>query len=306
MRYWWVNQKQTHRHEIGNGFLWSPKKNSDGSTSPFYNFMTEIQPGDIVFSYVNRQIIAVGVATSRAFTSIKPQEFGRAGETWSSEGWKVDVDFQIVDSPIAPRNHWSIISPLLPELYSPLQSNGSGNQAYLFSISTELGALLLNLLGIEELNWEVLSLDELKFDESEQEIIRDATIQETLKPTLVLARRGQGKFRERVRNFERSCRVTGVSAEKLLIASHIKPWASSTNEERLSGHNGLFLSPHIDKLFDSGFMSFEDSGKILVSPQLDDDVLSKWHIDTTTRVRRFGADQAYFLEHHRKDVFRAA
>lgn len=306
MRYWWVNQKQTHRHEIGNGFLWSPKKNSDGSASPFYNFMTEIQPGDIVFSYVNRQIIAVGVATSKAFTSTKPQEFGRAGETWSSEGWKVDVDFQVVDSPIAPRNHWSIINPLLPERYSPLQSNGSGNQAYLFSISTELGALLLNLLGIEELNWEVLSLDELKFDEYEQEIIRDATIEETLKPTLVLARRGQGKFRERVRNFERSCRVTGVSAEKLLIASHIKPWAISTNEERLSGHNGLFLSPHIDKLFDSGFMSFENSGEILISPQLDDDVLSRWHIDATRKVRKFGADQAYFMEYHRSDVFRAA
>ena len=306
MRYWWVNQKQTHRHEIGNGFLWSPKKNSDGSNSPFYNFMTEIQPGDLVFSYVNSYVLAVGVATTKAFTSLKPREFGKAGESWSEDGWKVDVDFQVVDHPIAPKNHWPMISPLLPDRYSPLQSNGSGNQAYLFNISADLGSLLLSLLGVQELNWEVSSLEELQFDEFEQEIIEDATIEETIKSTLVLARRGQGKFRERVKNFERNCRVTGVSAEKLLIASHIKPWASSTNEERLSGHNGLFLSPHIDKLFDSGFMSFEDSGEVLISPQLDQEVLALWHIDATKRVRKFGTDQAYFLEHHRNDVFRAA
>jgi len=172
MRYWWVNQKQTHRHEIGNGFLWSPKKNSDGSNSPFYNFMTEIQPGDIVFSYVNGQVIAVGIAASLSFTSQKPPEFGKSGESWSAEGWQVDVDFQIVDNPITPKNHLTLIRPLLPELYSPLQSNGSGNQSYLFSISKELGSLLLDLLGVGELNWEVKSLEELEFDESEQEIIK--------------------------------------------------------------------------------------------------------------------------------------
>lgn len=306
MRYWWVNQKQTYRHEIGNGFLWSPKQNADGSQSPFYDFMTEIQPGDIAFSYVNSQIIAVGVAEGLAYTATKPTEFGKAGENWSREGWKVDVNFKIVDRPISPKNHLTLISPLLPDRYSPLQSNGSGNQAYLFSISIELGQLLLDLLGIDELKWEVTTLKELEFDESEQEIIRDANLNETMKQALVLSRRGQGKFRDRVKNFEKQCRVTGVSAEQLLIASHIKPWNESNNEERLSGHNGLFLSPHIDKLFDSGFMSFEDSGEMLVSPLLDPEVLPLWHIDSTKPVRRFGSDQAYFLEHHRQNVFKAA
>jgi predicted restriction endonuclease len=97
--------------------------------------------------------------------------------------------------------------------------------------------------------------------------------------------------------------VTGVTSSKLLIASHIKPWATSSNEERLNGHNGLFLSPHIDKLFDSGLMSFEDSGEMLFSDMLDVDVLTRWKIDPTKKVKRFGQDQAYFLEHHRKSVF---
>jgi predicted restriction endonuclease len=107
-----------------------------------------------------------------------------------------------------------------------------------------------------------------------------------------------------VRFFEGSCRVTGVDKPDLLIASHIKPWRDSTNEERLNGHNGLFLSPHVDKLFDAGFISFENSGEMLISPQLDADVLSRWAINPDKKVKSFGEEQAYFLETHRKAVFR--
>jgi predicted restriction endonuclease len=108
----------------------------------------------------------------------------------------------------------------------------------------------------------------------------------------VLARRGQGKFRARVQNVEPACRVTGVSAEKFLIASHIKPWKDSNNQERLSGNNGLFLSPHIDRLFDAGFISFTPAGKMLVSDSLDADVLPKWHVNPGLSVGKFNDHQA--------------
>jgi hypothetical protein len=36
MRYWWVNQNQTFRHEITGGYLWSPKRNANGARNPFY------------------------------------------------------------------------------------------------------------------------------------------------------------------------------------------------------------------------------------------------------------------------------
>jgi len=303
MAYWWVNQKQTHRQEIAGGFMWSPKKNADGVKNPYYDFMTQVQPGDIVFSFANADIIAIGVAASIAYTANKPTDFGNAGATWSKDGWAVDVDFQRVENPITPKLHMNLIAPLLPEKYSPIRANGNGNQVYLTSISTELGSLLLGLLGSPELNSEVTTLDDLAFDEQEQLIIQDGMLDQTMKASLVLARRGQGKFRKRVEFFEGSCRVTGVTSSKLLIASHIKPWATSSNEERLNGHNGLFLSPHIDKLFDSGLMSFEDSGEMLFSDYLDRGVLKRWGIDATKKVKRFGQDQAYFLGHHREAVF---
>lgn len=51
MRYWWVNQNQTFRQEIEGGYLWSPKRNKNGNRNPFYEFMREVAPGDIVLSF---------------------------------------------------------------------------------------------------------------------------------------------------------------------------------------------------------------------------------------------------------------
>ena len=286
--------------------MWSPKMNADGGNNPYYNFMTEVVPGDVIFSYANGRIIAVGVALGVARTSNKPTDFGNAGQVWSNEGWRVDVDFHRVEKPLTPKNHMSILSPMLPEKYSPIQANGNGNQVYLTSISAELGQALLGLLGVDEITWPITDLSGLSFDEEEQELIRDQSIEETMKSTLIMARRGQGAFRERVKFFEGSCRVTGVDKPELLIASHIKPWATSDNEERLNGHNGLFLSPHVDKLFDSGFISFENNGEIMVSPSLDKNVLDRWSIDPLSKVKTFGGEQAYFLEAHRRAVFKAA
>lgn len=305
VNYWWVNQKQTYRQEIAGGYMWSPKSNSNGAKNPYYDFMTEVNPGDVVFSYANGQIIAIGVAASNAFTSSKPKDFGSVGDSWSDEGWKVSVDFVRADNPISPKNHMHLIAPLLPTKYSPIRPDGGGNQVYLTAISKELCVLLLDLLGNVELSWPVLDLGDIDFREDEQELILDESLKVTEKVALVLSRRGQGTFRERVRFFEGSCRVTGVDTPALLIASHIKPWKLSSNEERLSGHNGLFLSPHVDKLFDSGFISFENSGSMMISQSLDPEVLEKWSIDSTVPVRKFGEEQAYFLASHREEVFRS-
>ena len=46
MRYWWVNQNQTYKQELGGGYLWSPKRNANGARNPFYESMREVAPGD--------------------------------------------------------------------------------------------------------------------------------------------------------------------------------------------------------------------------------------------------------------------
>lgn len=65
------------------------------------------------------------------------------------------------------------------------------------------------------------------------------------------------------------CCVTGLAVPELLKASHIKPWAAcDSDDERLDVFNGLLLSPHLDALFDGGWVSFDDNGNLLISKQL--------------------------------------
>jgi hypothetical protein len=305
VRYWWVNHSKTYNHEVGGGYLWSPKKNNNNARNQFYENMVEVQPGDLVFSFADTFIKAIGVATSSGYTSSKPKVFGKAGDSWSDDGWRVDVEFTFVDNPIRPKDHMKLIGPLLPKKYSPVHETGGGRQVYLASIPDELGALLITLSGDPEIYLPVADLSQLAFNEEEQDLIAQTSLAETEKVSLVMARRGQGLFRNRVKLIEQKCRVTGVHSEKLLIASHIKPWKKSDNVERLDGNNGLFLSPHIDRLFDSGYITFTSMGEMLVSPQLDDDVLPKWQIDSSKKYGKFNSEQAFFLEFHNSQTFKS-
>jgi putative restriction endonuclease len=302
-----VNQNQTYNHEVGGGYLWSPKKNSNYARNQFYENMVEVQPGDLIFSFADTFIKAIGVATSTGYSSPKPKVFGQTGEYWSDEGWKVDVEFTYIEKPIRPKDHMKLIGPLLPEKYSPLQQSGDGLQGvYLASIPNELGDLLIALSGDPEISAPVVDLSQLAFNEEEQELIAQTSLEETEKASLVMSRRGQGLFRRRVKLIEQKCRVTGVHSEKLLTASHIKPWKTSDNTERLDGNNGLFLSPHIDRLFDSGFITFTAVGEMLVSPLLDEEVLPKWQIDSNKKYGKFNSEQAFFLEFHNRVTFQQA
>jgi len=126
----------------------------------------------------------------------------------------------------------------------------------------------------------------------------------TFTEQLVKARRGQGVFRSSVLLTETACRVTHVSDAKHLRASHIKPWRDSTNAERLNGSNGLLLSPHIDHLFDQGYISFSNSEELLVVPEVHRGLLDAWGIDAGARIGTFNSEQRQFLEYHRVNVFR--
>ncbi len=91
---------------------------------------------------------------------------------------------------------------------------------------------------------------------------------ETERDVLAKARIGQGKFRaDLVANWRKGevCVLTGLAVPEMLIASHIKPWRESSNEERLDPMNGLLLAAHADKLFDSFLMSFEESRARFIS-----------------------------------------
>ena len=150
MRYWWVNQNQTYRHEITGGYLWSPKRNANKARNPFYESMREVAPGDIIFSFRDTRIAALGIARSYCYESPKPTEFGTAGSYWEAIGWKIDVSFRELNNRIHPKSHIGELRGLLPEKYSPLRANGDGLQSvYLAEVGRPFAAALFRLIGGE-------------------------------------------------------------------------------------------------------------------------------------------------------------
>lgn len=303
MAFWWVNHKQTRDHEVRGGYLWSPFRNANGAYNQTYENMRHAQVGDVVFSFAHAQIGAVGRVTAAAVASPKPTEFGSVGDYWADEGWLVEVDFVPVPRPLRPQAYTQVIGPLLPDRHSPIQKNGHGNQScYLAGIPDTLGLLLLELTAAADKlpTWNRVSDPEHgpALLEDLHQIEGDLSIPETQKVQLSKARIGQGLFRKRVILLDPVCRVTGVTDTRVLIASHIKPWKVSTNAERISGYNGLLLSPHVDALFDDHLITFEDDGRMHVHESLSSDVLDRWGIDPTRRVGRFRPEQAAFLSHH--------
>lgn len=138
---------------------------------------------------------------------------------------------------------------------------------------------------------------------AEGEIRQRTDIGPTERANLIRARRGQGVFRQNLELFEKKCRITGLSDRMHLRASHIKPWRASSDAEKLDGNNGLLLSPHVDHLFDRGYISFSDSGDLLVADALKERVLEIWGIPLPRNVGTFRPAQSRYLNYHRRHVF---
>jgi putative restriction endonuclease len=313
MRYWWVNQNQTYRHEVEGGYLWSPKRNANGARNPFYESMREVAPGDLAFSFADTRILAIGVAQSYCWESPKPLEFGATGQNWEDIGWRVRVAFIRLDNRVRPKDHIDILRPLLPDRYSPLQPNGNGLQSvYLTELPPAFAETLIGLIGSEvepllvrAADQRPIPADDLNIWERrlERVIAGDTSIPETDRLAIVSARRGQGLFRERVEQIEKRCRITGVENPAHLVASHCKPWRDANNNERLDGENGLLLTPSVDHLFDRGFISFEDNGR-LITPVAHRPSLERMGIKTNDPINVGGVTggQRRFLDFHRNAI----
>ena len=323
MRFWWANQNQTFRQETEGGYLWSPKRNNDGGFNPFYEFMRELAPGDLVFSFADTWIRKVGIVQGYCHECPQPAEFGVVGRAWNVIGWSVRVRFFALSSPIKPKDHIELLRTELPKKHSPLKATGGGNQVYLAFISDRMAHVLGTLIGSEYTSLVAAASEiamgeksratseEQDSEEWEQHLVdvlaKNDSLPSTQREAVIQARIGQGQFRRNVASIETCCRITKVNEPAHLRASHTKPWRSSTNDERLNGENGFLLTPTIDHLFDRGFISFENNGDLLISPVAMPVSLQRMGIPLEPRINvgGFSSGQRLFLSYHRESVFLA-
>jgi putative restriction endonuclease len=237
----------------------------------------------------------------------------------SSSRWRTLTDYFVEQHRMFQDTELAAL--LEQESFSPLRLTGDGLQhVYLTSISDALAQVVIGLAGESAAFsaaafqgsssiWVERELSgQLEWEDIEQRHVLEGDIPVTTRRALVQARVGQGLFKDRVSRLEKRCRLTFVDNPTHLVGSHIKPWRESSNEERLHGANGLLLTPTADHLFDHGFISFEDSGEILISPVADVVSLRRMGLDPQhpPHPLPLNTDQKHFLSHHRREIFLAA
>ncbi|WP_081336139.1 HNH endonuclease signature motif containing protein [Burkholderia vietnamiensis] len=103
------------------------------------------------------------------------------------------------------------------------------------------------------------------------------------------------------------CCVTGLAVPALLRASHIKPWAKcQSDDERLDVFNGFLLAPHIDALFDGGWISFSEQGGLLISEALPYAARVQLGVSSEWNIPNLKPEHASYLTFHRVNEFRRA
>lgn len=138
-------------------------------------------------------------------------------------------------------------------------------------------------------------------------------VQEAMKSTtltteverLTKQRIGQETFREALLDYwGGACAVTGINLPQILRASHAKPWADcQCDQDRLDVFNGFLLTANLDALFDKGLITFDTTGRLVLSTKLDRQTRSALCLNNKLSLRWMTPQHEPYLHWHRQHVF---
>jgi hypothetical protein len=190
---------------------------------------------------------------------------------------------------------------LLEEL--SINYNPSPNHTELQALTLKLRWKRLNNSQVNLLLEKVNPLHNESFLKLQKDLESPIVLDKTEKESVVKARIGQSMFKRALLAVEKKCRLCGVSDERFLVASHIKPWSQSKSQERLDFNNGLLLCPNHDALFDKGYISFSDDGTILISDGLDTETNVFLNINENMYID-INEGQRMYMKWHRTNVMK--
>jgi hypothetical protein len=139
-----------------------------------------------------------------------------------------------------------------------------------------------------------------------KEIDENTKLTDNKRKALIESRIGQGEYRDNLLKQCPACPFTDVNDERLLTASHIKPWSKSETHEKTDPYNGFMFTPTYDRLFDRGFITFEDDKVLLVSPWISPMNQNRLRIYTGKRISALPIDdeRKVYLKYHRENIFK--
>ena len=301
MAYYWVNQGSSAASERAGGFFWAPS-----GSSPAFKHHTNVglfKPGDIVICKGFSEIDYIAIVTTAAINNAPIPGTHTGG--WAGAGYQAMADYFLAPSPRTAAYLYSnpVISSALASASPKLITiAGTTSQTYACAISDQAGIAILGELGFNPLTG--VSAPQLN---SNGVVVPPATSA----AALVQVRIGQQQFRRDVLlACGGACGVLNFAFPALLRASHIKPWAVSTDFERLSPDNGIALSAHLDVLFDQGLISFESTGALKFSALLPHTISVALGLINGAGTPVAGMNPALlsqqrlaFLKYHRDHVF---
>ena len=179
--------------------------------------------------------------------------------------------------------------------YSPEQLKKHIAESLEDFIKCDLNPLCEGLRSQQQIDLENQLLDIITDDNFDN-------LEETEKSTCMKARLGHSKLKQILIEKEKCCKVCGLSDTRFLIASHIKPWSKSNNQQRLDLNNVLLLCPHHDAAFDKGYITFDQDGMILISSELTLETRALLNLNPKRKVELTDKQSEYILW-HRENIF---
>jgi MoxR-like ATPase len=145
IRYWQVMHNKTARDAESLGVLWSPKTKDNGARNPWYDTMAEAKVGDVIYSYRNGKVHAIGVVSNNAITA--PSPFPNRENNY--EGWLLKVDFKTLETPFDPSEFYDQLKPVMTKAdeNSVRMPGGNSIMGYLKEISSGLAQKFDELAG---------------------------------------------------------------------------------------------------------------------------------------------------------------
>jgi hypothetical protein len=180
MNYFFVSQRQTHKEEHSQSYLWAPR---DGVWH--HETMSEVKKGDVIIQYTGK-IVGVGIALKDNYNFDRPEANGF--NKWDKQGYKVDVEqFHFVTS-VEKESVKNALLESQPKYHAPLNVNGGVNQGYLFPANEAMVDIILRKA--------------LEIDQSPQQAEIVKKIQETL--NIDLSKKGEDEPAQREDEMKKS------------------------------------------------------------------------------------------------------